>query len=311
MFSLSPAEIFHDPASLLAAERVLLSRESRAHTHAFAELVLVVGGEAEHLTDAGHQPIGPDTLLLLGPDSWHAYVAPAQFEVLNLYLSQELLELIAVRHPGSEELAIIEELRAPRAATSRSLARGHAAALQAELDGIAAHSGGTVFRQLAAFYSLADRLTAACADAPPVAPAPLLAEHTALGEGVLRFSPRVSRAISMLHTELTRAWTLAELAARLHVSPSQLTRAFRADVRVGPMSYLQRLRAERMAYLLRTTGLTAGAAGRAVGWHDPSYASRRFSAHWGTPPAAYRARTQLDLGRSVPSAAPEPHTEAC
>ncbi|GAA1320419.1 helix-turn-helix domain-containing protein [Leucobacter albus] len=56
------------------------------------------------------------------------------------------------------------------------------------------------------------------------------------------------------------------------------------------MTHLQRLRAERMAYLLRTTELTVAATGRTVGWSDPSYASRRFSAHWGVSPSDYRRR---------------------
>ena len=50
-----------------------------------------------------------------------------------------------------------------------------------------------------------------------------------------------------------------------------------------------------MAYLLRTTDLSVAAIGRAVGWDDPSHASRRFTAHWRTSPPA----TALSLDRGV------------
>ncbi len=56
------------------------------------------------------------------------------------------------------------------------------------------------------------------------------------------------------------------------------------------MAYLQRIRAERLAYLLRTTDTSVTAAAHAVGWHDPGYAARRFRAHWNTTPRAYRGR---------------------
>ncbi|WP_369804084.1 helix-turn-helix domain-containing protein [Mycobacterium sp. GA-2829] len=85
-------------------------------------------------------------------------------------------------------------------------------------------------------------------------------------------------------------WRLGTLAQHVLLSPSQLARVFKEDTGWSPMAYLQHLRAERMAHLLRTTNATVAAAGRAVGWNDPSYAARRFKTRWMVSPDRYRSR---------------------
>lgn len=122
---------------------------------------------------------------------------------------------------------------------------------------------------------------------------PAVHSHAASGsdrEGKYRAS--VSHAVSVLHDRIDESWTLDLLGAEIRLSPSQLSRVFTTDTGIAPMAYLQRIRAERMAYLLRTTALTIAAAGRAVGWSDPSHATRRFRAYWSASPQAYRNRVR-------------------
>jgi AraC family L-rhamnose operon transcriptional activator RhaR len=45
-----------------------------------------------------------------------------------------------------------------------------------------------------------------------------------------------------------------------------------------------------MAVRLAAGGRSVAEIGRAVGWHDPNYAARRFRATYGLSPTEYRRR---------------------
>lgn len=120
--------------------------------------------------------------------------------------------------------------------------------------------------------------------APPTHGAPV----QPVVRGVVR--GHVETAVGVLQDRLAEPWTLTTLAKELHLSRSQLVRAFDATVGMSPMAYLRKMRAERMAQLLATTDLSIAEAARAVGWTDPSYASRCFHAARALSPTEYRRR---------------------
>lgn len=97
----------------------------------------------------------------------------------------------------------------------------------------------------------------------------------------------VLTAIALLQADLTRRWRIDDVAREVALSASQLTRVFRAQIGLSPAAFLRRLRADRMAELLTTTPLTISEAGAAVGWNDPSLASRLFKRRHGVPPSTY------------------------
>lgn len=289
LYVLSEAEVFARPGTVLAAERIELRNDMVAHAHDFAEVALITAGEGEHFTEAGVHPLTPDTLLILGPQGWHAHRAVSELSFTNVYLTRGLLATLT----ASPELAAamgpaIHHLAAPGAAAALLLQREDAARLGDLFARIAEAPERTLLGQVAIAYKLMDFLASQWATATPLAVSPLAPTHFTSEATLLPHSERTSQAISLLHARLAVPWRLDGLAAALNTSGSQLVRAFRADLGVGPMAYLQQLRAERMAYLLRTTELTVAAAGRTVGWEDPSYASRRFSAHWRLSPTDYR-----------------------
>jgi AraC family transcriptional regulator len=78
------------------------------------------------------------------------------------------------------------------------------------------------------------------------------------------------------------------LAEEVHLSRSQLVRAFDATIGVGPMAYLRRMRVAQMARLLSTTDLSIAEAARSVGWVDANYASRCFHNRYGISPTEFR-----------------------
>lgn len=108
------------------------------------------------------------------------------------------------------------------------------------------------------------------------------------GRGVVR--GHVVVAVNALHARLAESWTLDSLADKVHLSRSQLVRAFDATVGMSPMAYLRKMRVERMARLLTTTDVSIAETARSVGWTDQFYASRCFHAHYGVSPTELRRR---------------------
>lgn len=98
----------------------------------------------------------------------------------------------------------------------------------------------------------------------------------------------VRQAISLLRDTPEQRWTLQDLAAAVHLSPSQLGRVFVDAYGQTPMTYLMTLRAERLARLLRGTDMPIEAAMREVGWHSRGHAARMFRQAVGVSPIRYR-----------------------
>ena len=120
-------------------------------------------------------------------------------------------------------------------------------------------------------------------DQPPSSPP--VAAH-----GVVR--GHVVATVKILRERVTDPWTLDALAEEVHLSRSQLVRAFDATVGISPMAYLRKMRVERMARLLASTDLSIAEIARSVGWKNQFHASQCFHAAYGVSPTEYR-RSQL------------------
>ncbi len=114
-----------------------------------------------------------------------------------------------------------------------------------------------------------------------------------VGHGVLR--GHVVIAVGLLRGRMAEPWTLSSLADEVHLSRSQLVRAFNATVGLSPMAYLRQMRVEQIARLLCSADFSVAAAARSVGWADANYASRCFHAHYGIPPTEFRRRETTPL----------------
>lgn len=112
--------------------------------------------------------------------------------------------------------------------------------------------------------------------------------------------PEVLDIAHSLRVELDRHWTVTELAARAHLSVSQLRRVFVDAFGKSPISYLTMLRAERMAHLLRVEDAPISDIAARVGWNDPDFAARQFRRSIGVSPSEYRRITSSAPARSNP-----------
>lgn len=120
---------------------------------------------------------------------------------------------------------------------------------------------------------------------------PGLVDPALVPRGVTR--GHAAAAVRLLSSRLAEPWTLTSLAEEIHLSRSQLVRAFDATVGLSPMAYLRWMRVQEMARLLDSTDLSIAAAARAVGWADANYASRCFHSHYDMPPSEFRHRHAL------------------
>lgn len=106
-----------------------------------------------------------------------------------------------------------------------------------------------------------------------------------------RFAPlrvEARRAAALLRENPARRWTLDDLAAEVHLSPSRLSSVFVEAYGKTPLAYLTMLRAEHLAKYLRETDLTVAAAMLRVGWHSRSHATRLFRQYVGVTRGHYR-----------------------
>jgi len=88
------------------------------------------------------------------------------------------------------------------------------------------------------------------------------------------------------------------LAKRHGLSSSTLRRRWAARYEVPPHQYLLRMRIREATRLLVESSLTVGEIAAQVGFDDPLYFSRRFSAEIGTTATEYRRQTQVNMTQS-------------
>ncbi|WP_294179629.1 helix-turn-helix transcriptional regulator [uncultured Schumannella sp.] len=106
-----------------------------------------------------------------------------------------------------------------------------------------------------------------------------------------RFAPlrvEVRRAAALLREYPAQRWTLEDLAAEVHLSPSRLSSVFVEAYGKSPLAFLTMIRADYLAKLLRETDLTVTAAMQRVGWRSRSHGTRLFRKYVGVTPGHYR-----------------------
>lgn len=273
------AETFPTAETLVHTAHSHHDSDLEAHGHEFAEIVLVRAGSARHLTQNTAVELTAGSVLTLGPGSWHSYANDTALTLSLLFVSNALLR----EHlPTTTDDDALKEIRTPGHVTSRRLTASGFSALSRLADAADAEKPGSTFGQLAYFYRVLDQLEDSVEKTQDVST--LVAP---IGP-----SDAIADAMRLMRESLDTEWTVAALASAVALSPSHLTRLFNRDVGGSPMAHLNRMRAERMAAILRTGGTSVAAAGRAVGWLDAAYATRRFSAHHGLAPTSYLSQTK-------------------
>jgi AraC-like DNA-binding protein len=101
--------------------------------------------------------------------------------------------------------------------------------------------------------------------------------------------PRLAKAITAIHKEPAKLWTLNELADVAGMSRARFATRFRETVGTTPGHYLTNWRIGVAQSLLRR-GKSLQLIADAVGYANASALSRAFTAHIGTSPAVWRKK---------------------
>jgi len=83
---------------------------------------------------------------------------------------------------------------------------------------------------------------------------------------------------------------MEQLSRALHMSRSTLFRRCRELLGASPLDVLSEIRLEQAALWLGHAERSVQSVAREVGFRNPSYFTRRFTAHFGVSPSAYRSR---------------------
>ncbi|MGD2174314.1 MAG: AraC family transcriptional regulator [Candidatus Brocadiaceae bacterium] len=108
----------------------------------------------------------------------------------------------------------------------------------------------------------------------------------------------VEEARVLLVSLLDTGINVSGLAERLHVSRQTLLAAFREELDVAPIDYIQSMRLERAKRLLVTTHLKISAVAHASGYGHEKYFYRRFRELTGRTPGAWRSAHRGAGGQS-------------
>jgi len=229
-------------------------RDGAVDTHAFAQLVLPLGGSME-MDVEGH-------------GSWldrtrAAFVAPMARHDQSSGIANRFLVV-------DVDAQVLGEPTLERLAARRYLPVGSAAAHL--IDYMAASLGEDGLSQRAALWL------------------PLLLdaiERTAPGP-----ASRLAGLLATLAAHPERDWTAADMAARMGLSVSRLHAVFREELDTTPQAWLAERRIERAQQWLTDTPLPLTEIALACGYADQSAFTRAFGRATGLTPAAYRRRAQ-------------------
>lgn len=156
--------------------------------------------------------------------------------------------------------------------------------LETPLDGLAAR----LFDEIGMLY-----LSPAAEDAAPVLNALLLGLLEELNRQERRQSrnrsrhPALQRAVAFMEANLNRHLTMAEVARRAALSPSQLTVLFQREFGRAPLKQHMEWRMNLAARLLGGHVQGVKEVATAVGVADTNYFIRRFRQQFGKPPATW------------------------
>ncbi len=100
--------------------------------------------------------------------------------------------------------------------------------------------------------------------------------------------PHVGRALTLLHAEPARSWTVEELADRAAISRAALAKRFVELVGEAPMQYLAGWRMHLARRLLRESALGLAEIASRVGYESEAAFNRAFTRLVGTPPGTWR-----------------------
>lgn len=100
--------------------------------------------------------------------------------------------------------------------------------------------------------------------------------------------PSLKFVIETVEKDLSKNYTLGELAESIKYSERHMARIFKEELGVTYSSYCAEKKLTHAKKLLEQTELTIGHISKAIGIHSQSYFCRLFKKHYGITPSQHR-----------------------
>jgi AraC-like DNA-binding protein len=104
--------------------------------------------------------------------------------------------------------------------------------------------------------------------------------------------PFVGKALSLLHREPARSWTIEDLAKQVGLSRSVLAERFVDLMGISPMQYLAKWRMQIASGILSAGNTNMATIAAEIGYESEAAFSRAFKRLVGVPPSLWRRRVQ-------------------
>lgn len=265
------------------------------------KVIVVRDGSAILFSEFGERPINVGDVVLLGSNVLCGAEPEGHITVTTIYLDTDYVmdqvfwQYVDVLHDRLDTPGFAETIYADPAQVLH-LGEDRTGMLMPWLDELVALSIGDAYRERfhrmqALWFSIIDQV-APYIHVSPVRTSP--SQRSRIRPTTprdRRFAPLRAEAREVqeaLRRDLSRQWTLPELAAMAHLSTKQLSRVFTDAFGKTPLAYLTMLRVQEMARLLRASDITIAEAGRRVGWHSRNRASAAFQECAGVTPSRFR-----------------------
>lgn len=231
-------------------------------------MTLTLGGQGEYAFGEDVIRCGEGDVVLLSPGISHHYYTPrdGRWDFYWAHFIPELRWMELLRHPhessGAIRLSLGKSIVFERAASafSRLVRDNRHTGRHAEL--LSLNALEEVLVHLAGFSSADQRLDA-----------------------------RIADTLGYLIDRLDAPHTVAELAARVSLSPSRFSHLFKEQTGDSVLETLLKLRLKHAARLLEHTPMLVSEIAGLAGFQSPFYFTKQFTALYGVSPSAYRKST--------------------
>lgn len=230
----------------------------RGEQHPPMELIYVERGTVNHYCSGQEQAIHAGELLLIGADQWHMQHAEGEVRFLTigflwdgLPFSNIANQIMSATTELQEELSTLQQLFASKDPFRHELLNARLKLMLLEL----LNPDNGIPRRMPSSDKMKNQI--------------------------------VDQALRYISQHAGEVCTVADLAAKVNVSPAYLSTLFRQNLDISPGKYITRIRLEECKTLLLTGRLSVSEVADRMGYSSVQHFSKQFR-HWtGLSPSQY------------------------
>lgn len=256
------------------------------HGHNYMEMMYVVSGSIVHTVEGQRLPLFPGDLILLNRHIQHAIEQAGRDDIgINFIVSVSFIESILSKFDGSDALRsfLAENLRSEGRAAYRVYKTAGILPIENLIESLIyslTEEESIPSEVLIGSITLLFQLLSQHSEA-------LMSSHSS-DPGVTELS---SYILNYIRSDYKRA-TLTDLASRLYLSPTYLSRWISGHMNMPFKQLLMEQRFSMVEKLLRSTDLPVSDIITAAGYENKSYFHREFLRRYGCSPLQWRKATR-------------------